>query len=174
MIGEEKPRDLAALIIPRAGWLEHAEDPWEPYRLGDRGGTVVGPVAVYLRDLQASARPETTLRAYSTALLRWFRFLWAIEVPWDQATRAEARDFCCWIQLTVKPGRAGRRDDAGGAGLATGAAAGPGGGLAGVPNPGTGKAPPGRGYASATGGPRRSVLPAFSQFPPLAPTRPFL
>ena len=74
---------------------------------------VVGPVAVFLRDLQASARPETTLRAYATALLRWFRFLWAIEVPWDQATRAEARDFCCWIQLTVKPGHAGRRDEAG-------------------------------------------------------------
>src|SRR5258708_24965691 len=73
MIGEEKPRDLAALMSPRAGWLEHAEDPWEPYRLCDRAGTVVGPVAVYLRDLQASARPETTLRAYSTALLRWFR-----------------------------------------------------------------------------------------------------
>ncbi len=164
MIGEEKPRDLAALIIPRAGWLEHAEDPWEPYRLCDRAGTVVGPVAVYLRDLQASARPETTLRAYSTALLRWFRFLWAIEVPWDQATRAEARDFCCWIQLTVKPGRAGRRDDAGGAGLATGAAAGPGGGLAGVPNPVTGKAPPGRGYASATVVHSESVLRGFYEF----------
>jgi hypothetical protein len=27
------------------------------------------------------------------ALLRWFRFLDAIEVPWDQATRVEARDF---------------------------------------------------------------------------------
>src|SRR6266849_6703710 len=75
MIGEEKPRDLAALVVPRAGWLKHAEDPWEPYRLCDRAGTVVGPVAVYLRDLQASARPETTLRAYATALLRWFRFL---------------------------------------------------------------------------------------------------
>src|SRR5260370_710382 len=129
---------------------------------------VVGPVAVYLRDLQASARPETTLRAYSTALLRWFRFLWAIEVPWDQATRAEARDFCCWIQLTVKPGRAGRRDDAGGAGLATGAAAGPGGGLAGVPNPVTGKAPPGRGYASATVVHSESGLPGFYHFPAYA------
>jgi hypothetical protein len=58
------------LIVPRAGRLEQAEDPWEPYRLLDPVGTVVGPVAVYLRDLQASARPETTLRAYATALLR--------------------------------------------------------------------------------------------------------
>ena len=85
------PRDLAALVVPRAGSLEHPEDPWEPYRLRDPAGAVVGPVAAWLRDLQASARPETTLRAYATALLRWFRFLWAIGVPWDQATRAEAR-----------------------------------------------------------------------------------
>ena len=164
MIGEETPRDLAVLIVPRAGRLEQAEDPWEPYRLLDPAGTVVGPVAVYLRDLQASARPETTLRAYATALLRWFRFLWAIEVPWDQVTRAEARDFCCWIQLTVKPGHAGRHDDVGDAGRAGRTAAGPGGGLAGVPNPVTGKAPPGRGYAPATVTHSESVLRGFYDF----------
>ena len=163
MIGEETPRDLAALIVPRAGRLEQAEDPWEPYRLLDPAGTVVRPVAVYLRDLQASARPETTLRAYATALLRWFRFLWAIEVPWDQVTRAEARDFCCWIQLTVKPGHAGRHDDAGDAGRAAHTAAGPG-GLAGAPNPVTGKAPPGRGYAPATVTHSESVLRGFYDF----------
>jgi integrase len=33
--------------------------------------------------------------------------LWAAGVPWDQATRAEARDFSRWIQIAVKPGRAG-------------------------------------------------------------------
>jgi integrase len=164
MIGEETPRDLAALIVPRAGRLEQAEDPWEPYRLLDPAGAVVGPVAVFLRDLQASARPETTLRAYATALLRWFRFLWAIEVPWDQATRAEARDFCCWIQLTVKPGHAGRRDEAGDAGRAARTATGLGGGLAGVPNPVTGKAPPGRGYAPATVTHSESVLRGFYDF----------
>jgi integrase len=37
-------------------------------------------------------------------LLRWFRFLWSVDVGWDQATRVEARDFCCWIQLAGKPG----------------------------------------------------------------------
>src|SRR5271169_7064909 len=165
MTGEEEtPRDLAALVVPRAGSLEHSEDPWEPYRLRDPAGAVVGPVAAWLRDLQASARPETTLRAYATALLRWFRFLWAIEVPWDQVTRAEARDFCCWIQLTVKPGHAGRHDDAGDAGRAARTATGPGGGLAGVPNPVTGKAPPGRGYAPATVTHSESVLRGFYDF----------
>ena len=108
MTGQDEPRDLAALVVPQAGWLEQAEDPWEPYRLLDPAGTLVGPVAAFLRDLQACGRPETTLRAYAIALLRWFRFLWATGVPWDQATRAEARDFSCWIQITVKPGRTGR------------------------------------------------------------------
>ena len=65
MIGQDEPRDLAALVVPQAGWLEHAEDPWEPYRLRDPAGGLVGPVAAFLQDLQASGRPETTLRAYA-------------------------------------------------------------------------------------------------------------
>jgi site-specific recombinase XerC len=174
MIGEETPRDLAALVVPCAGSLQHTEDPWEPYRLCDPAGAVVGPVAAFLRDLQASGRPETTLRAYATALLRWFRFLWATGVPWDQATRAEARDFCCWIQLTVKPGRAVRHAGAGDPGLAARPAGGPGGGLAGVPNPVTGKAPPGRGYAPATVTHSESVLRGFYDFHREAGTGPIV
>src|SRR6266571_833111 len=122
MAGQDEPRDLAALVVPQAGWLERAEDPWEPYRLLDQAGILVGPVAAFLRDLQASGRPETTLRAYAIALLRWFRFLWATGVPWDQATRA------------------------------------------GVPNPVTGKAPPGSGYAPATVTHSESVLRGFYDF----------
>jgi hypothetical protein len=80
---------------------------WEPYRLLDPAGMVVEPVAVYLKDLQAIGRPATTQRSYGMDLLRWFRFLWAVEVPWDQATRDEARDFSRWIQISDKPKRAG-------------------------------------------------------------------
>ncbi|WP_241962286.1 hypothetical protein [Rhodococcus opacus] len=36
-------------------------------------------------------------------LLRWFRFLWAIDVSWNSATHAEARDFCRWLLLAGKP-----------------------------------------------------------------------
>ena len=166
MIEGEQPRDLAALVVPQAGRLEHAEDPWQPYRLCDPAGGVVAPVAAYLRELQARGRPETTLRAYAIALLRWFRFLWATGVPWDQATRAEARDFCCWIQQAVKPDRAGRREgeDAGDTAGPAGADPGRGGGGAGVPNPVTGKAPPGRGYAPATVLQCESVLRGFYDF----------
>jgi integrase len=157
MTGQDEPRDLAALAVPQAGWLERAEDPWEPYRLRDPAGILVGPVAAFLRDLQASGRPETTLRAYATALLRWYRFLWAAGVPWDQATRAEARDFSRWIQIAVKPGRAG---DAATADIPARAAP----ARAGVPNPVTGKARPGSGYAPATVVHSESVLRGFYDF----------
>ena len=104
MSGEEDGRrDLARLVVPPCGLLEATGDPFEPYRLVDAHGVVVGPVAVYLRELQACGRPATTQRSYGMDLLRWFRFLWAAGIGWDQATRAEARDFCRWIQLAAKP-----------------------------------------------------------------------
>src|SRR5438034_452499 len=80
-------RDLARLVVPRCGLLEATGDPFEPYRLVDAHGVVVGPVAVYLRELQACGRPATTQRSYGMDLLRWFRFLWAAGIGWDQATR---------------------------------------------------------------------------------------
>ncbi|HEX4815020.1 MAG TPA: site-specific integrase, partial [Nonomuraea sp.] len=129
MIERDEPeRDLAALLVPRVGAFVETGDVWEPYRLVDPAGEVVGPVAGYLRDLQAIGRPATTQRSYGMDLLRWFRFLWAINVPWNEATRTEARDFSRWIQITDKPAHSG------GAAMAS-------------PNPVTGKAKPGRKYA---------------------------
>ena len=101
----DSARDLGSLVVPAAGGLVETGDLWEPYYLSDPAGGAVGPVSEFLRDLQAAGRPATTQRSYSLALLRWFRFTWAVGVPWDQATRAEARDFCRWLQLADKPGR---------------------------------------------------------------------
>src|SRR5271166_2882989 len=137
-------RDLARLVVPPVGSLVSTGDPWEPCRLLDAEGAGVDPVTSYLRDLQATGRSTATLRSYGMDLLRWFRFIWAIDVPWSQATRVEARDFSCWIQVTRKrrpvPALAGE-----------GASAGPGRGSPGAPNPVTGKPSPGRTYAAATG-----------------------
>jgi site-specific recombinase XerD len=112
MVGREGDgaRDLGSLVVAAAGSLGESGDLWEPYHLTGPGGVRVEPVSQFLRDLQASGRAATTQRSYSLALLRWFRFTWAVGVPWDQATRAEARDFCRWIQLADKPG--GRREPA--------------------------------------------------------------
>jgi hypothetical protein len=89
-------------MVPLAGTVEETGDPFEPFRMLDAVGERVVPVAKFLFDLQACGRSEATQRWYSLALLRWFRFLWAVEVPWDQATRTEARDL-------VRPGGSGDR-----------------------------------------------------------------
>src|SRR5437879_2441731 len=100
MIGAEgSERDLAGLRVLRVGSFKETGSPWEPYRLVDPGGVVVGAVTVYLNDLQSAGRTVATQRSYGMDLLRWFRFLWAVEVPWSQATRVEARDFSRWVQI---------------------------------------------------------------------------
>jgi hypothetical protein len=130
--GEE--RDLSMLVVPRVGTVRTTEDLWEPVRLIDSAGDVVPSVAAFLKELQASGRSTSTQRSYAMDLLRWFRFAWAVEVPWDQATRLEARDFCRWLALREKPAR-----PTGGVRSASS-----------LPNPVTGKPGPGRKYAVAT------------------------
>ena len=157
--GGDAPRDLSRLTVPLGGSLEATGDLFEPYRLVDADGVVLVPAAAYFRELAACGRPAATHRSYGMALLRWWRFLRAVGVGWDQATRAEARDFCSWIQLADKPARAHWRYPGGGApGAVTARAA------AGMPNPVTGKPSPGRGYATATVVHCESVLRGFYEF----------
>lgn len=122
-------------------------DLYEPYRLVDADGTAVAPVAVFFQELLAAGKAAATVRSYGMDLLRWWRFLHAVEVPWDRATRVEARDFSCWIQWTVKP-----RATAAKRRLAR---------SVGAPNPVTGKAPSRPGYAPSTVAHSETVLRRF-------------
>src|ERR1022692_2941132 len=109
MIGDgEELRDLATLVVPAAGSLVETGNPAEPYRLVDPAGAPVAAGAAYFRDLQAAGRSAATVRAYGMGLLCWFRFFRAAGVTWNQATRAEARDFCRWLLISGKPGPLGR------------------------------------------------------------------
>ncbi len=144
--------------MPLRGSLEATGDLFEPFRLVDADGVVLVPAASYFRELAACGRPAATHRSYGMALLRWWRFLWAVGTGWDQATRAEARDFCAWIQLAGKPTRPHWRYPGGGAPGAAARTA------AGTPNPVTGKLSPGRGYATATVVHCESVLRGFYEF----------
>ena len=145
--------------MPLRGSLEATGDLFEPFRLVDADGVVLVPAASYFRELAACGRPAATHRSYGMALLRWWRFLWAVGTGWDQVTRAEARDFCAWIQLAGKPTRPHWRYPGGGApGTVTARTA------AGTPNPVTGKLSPGRGYATATVVHCESVLRGFYEF----------
>lgn len=60
----------------------------------------MGAVGSFFGDLLAAGRSEATVRSYGMDLLRWFRFLWAVEVAWDRASQVEARDFCRWLAIT--------------------------------------------------------------------------
>jgi integrase len=164
----DRPRDLASLVVLPDGSLEATGDPFEPYRLKDGYGAAVAPVAAYLRDLQAGGRPATTQRSYGMDLLRWFRFLRALGVDWDQATWVEARDFCRWLQATVKPARPHWRYPAGGAPGSDVAPV-----LAGV-NAVSGKPSRGDRYEAATVAHCESVLRGFYHFHLEAGTGPML
>jgi integrase len=105
MTGEAASGDRAGVVVRLVGRLTATGDEWEPYRLVDPGGAAVGAVSEWLADLQAAGRQAATLRSYGLDLLRWFRFLWAVGVPWERATPTEARDFARWMQMAGKPAR---------------------------------------------------------------------
>lgn len=96
-------RDLARLVVPQIGRLVQTAVAGGSYRLVDATGLVVEPVSVFFRELLASGYSAATVRSYGMDLLRWWRFLAAVDVVWDRASRIEARDFSCWIQSTTKP-----------------------------------------------------------------------
>jgi hypothetical protein len=142
--GDVGQRDLITLVVDSLGAVVETDVIWEPYRLVDPGGGVVASVTQFLHELQAGGRSPSTQRSYALDLLRWFRFLRAVEVPWGQATRCEARDFCRWMALADKPrsGPASRLP-------------------AGVSNAVTGKRSPGRKYAASTLAHSETVLRSF-------------
>ncbi|MCX4538957.1 site-specific integrase (plasmid) [Streptomyces sp. NBC_00841] len=82
------------------------------------------------------------------------RFLWAAEVPWNEASRIEARDFSRWIQITAKPARQRRVSGSSVSApvkLPTARGA----------NPVTGKRPVGPTYAPSTVAHSETVLRSF-------------
>lgn len=147
---EQEDRDLRSLVVCRVGSLVASDDPWEPYRLLDSLGAPVTAAAAYFGELQAAGRSTATQRSYGMDLLRWFRFLWTVEIPWREATRTEARDFSRWIQITAKPvGPHWRSPDKAPAVKPK------------TTNPVTGKRPPGRNYAPSTVAHCETVLRSF-------------
>ena len=105
MIDDHGSRDLASLSVPLVGSLQETADRWLPFRLLDPTGEPVEAVSAYFRDLQAVGRSAATMRSYGLDLLRWFRFLWAVGISWNRATRVEARDFARWMLVAGKPSR---------------------------------------------------------------------
>jgi site-specific recombinase XerD len=95
--------DLALMVVPPLGGLVETGEVAEPFRLLDASGAPVEAAASFFRELQALGRSPATVRSYGMDLLRWFRFCWAIDVPWNRVTFVEAREFTRWLQLAGKP-----------------------------------------------------------------------
>jgi site-specific recombinase XerC len=148
--------DLGSLVVPQRGMLRSGSDLFEPFQLVDGSGQVVASAAGFFAELQACGRSVSTQRSYGLALLRWFRFLWAVDARWDQATRVEAREFCRWIQIAAKPVKPHwRRSGSGVASVIRSQTA---------PNLVTGIAAPGVGYAATTAAHSETVLRCFYGF----------
>ena len=150
----QQQRNLAALSVRRVGRLVETGEPTAPYVLLDAVGAPVVPVSDFFRDLLAAGRPAATLRSYGLDLLRWWRFLHAVGVRWDQATRIDARDFSCWIQSAPKPRRGSALEN--GAQATDLSAA--------QPNQVTGKPAQSLGYAARTIAHSETVLRTFYDF----------
>ncbi|MEU7764991.1 site-specific integrase [Nocardia sp. NPDC049190] len=61
------------------------------------------PIRRFLADFVARDNRAGSVRSYAYGLLRWWRWLNALEVAWDRATPAEARDLVLWLKQTTKP-----------------------------------------------------------------------
>jgi len=98
----EPVRDLDTLCLPTWGRVRKVDGivPWE---LVDGAGHRVEPVCRFLRELVAQKRSPATLRSYAYVLQRWWRFLLAVGIRWDQATPADLRDFVLWLLHVHKP-----------------------------------------------------------------------
>jgi integrase len=145
---ESELRDLRELAVARVGRLVDVSDVVVPVRLLDPVDDEVQAVTVFLRDMRACDRSVGSQRSYGRALLRWFRFLWAVGVSWDRAGRVEARDFMLWLAVEPKPARPRRQDAA----------------APGTVNALTRKAYPGLFYAPRTRRHNHTVVRAFYEF----------
>ena len=101
----EDERNVDALVVLRVSRVDEVRDGLVPYRLVDASGAEMPAVSEFLRDLVASDCSPATVRSYAYELLGWLRFLQAVEVPWDRAARAEARDYALWLGRASKPPR---------------------------------------------------------------------
>jgi len=98
------PREVTRLVVASVGRVERCDD--QPgVRLLDAAGVPVSDVDAFLRTLAACDATPATLYSYASALLRWWRFLTAIDVEWDRVSRVEVRDFVLWLRAT--PTRSG-------------------------------------------------------------------
>ncbi|MGA4846451.1 tyrosine-type recombinase/integrase [Streptomyces sp. G5(2025)] len=91
--------------VPRIGSVVQLKTQHPPYMVMDEAGEPVEPAVPYLRDLSLSDNSPLTGRSYSYDLLRWFRVLWCLGVPWEKAVEAEVAAIVGWLRTAANPQR---------------------------------------------------------------------
>ena len=94
-------RDIGSIRLPRWGRVVPAEGV-VPWLVVDDDGVPVEPIRRYLTNFAAGDTSIGSVRSYAYALMRWWRWLRAVEVEWDKATPAEARDLVLWLKQARK------------------------------------------------------------------------
>ncbi|HET6354859.1 tyrosine-type recombinase/integrase [Streptomyces sp.] len=136
-------------VLPRVGSVVQLKTQHPAYAVLDPAGSPVESVTPYLRDLALNDNSPATSRSYANDLLRWFRFLWFLNVTWDKATEGEVAVIVGWLRTAPNPQRRRTRRDAPQPGSV---------------NPRTGKRYLKAGYAPATINHALTVVASFYDF----------
>ncbi|MFJ2131422.1 tyrosine-type recombinase/integrase [Streptomyces sp. NPDC087845] len=99
-------------LLPRIGSVVELETQHPPYAVLGPDSEPVVSVVPYLRDLALNDNSPATGRSYANDLLRWFRFLWLLNVSWDKATEGEVAVIVGWLRAAPNPQRRRTRTDA--------------------------------------------------------------
>jgi len=99
-------RDVTGLVLPGVGAVVQA-DGVPGTALLDASGVPVAEVSDFFASMLASGASVSSLRSYGLALLRWWRFLAAVDVTWQRASRVEGRDFVLWMRMVGPASRGG-------------------------------------------------------------------
>jgi integrase/recombinase XerC len=118
-------RDVGSLSVPNIGRVARLPD--EVWELLGAADEPVPAWASFRAELVAEGCSGATCRSYAYDLLRWLRFLAAVDVSWQVAERREVRDFVRWLRQAPNPARlraavAGGRHAAGTLNVRTGKA----------------------------------------------------
>lgn len=135
--------------LPRKGRVVQTDKADLPFAVVDKAGAEVPPVSQFLEDVSLSDQSRLTGRSYAYDLLRWFRVLWALRVPWDRATSADTAALVGYLRNSSNPQRQRHRS----------ASPEPG-----TVNPNTGKPYPGHGYSARTINHNLSVVSEFYKY----------
>jgi integrase/recombinase XerC len=100
------------LVVARVGGVRATGKTTLPWVVTDAAECPITPISQFLRDFVACGNSAASCRSYGYDLLRWWRFLAAVEVPWNRAERGQVRDFVLWLRAAHNPARDRRRSDA--------------------------------------------------------------